>query len=134
MINSKHFIGTANELLAASYFTDQGYSIYWPIQAQSRADFIMETPEGFKTVQVKTATWSETKPYKYLQCRVERKNEYNNKYKEGDFDLIVFVDRPRLWVATFNEVKDLVSVCLDGTKPGYKCTSKLYDPEKWLIK
>lgn len=55
-------------------------------------------------------------------------------YVEGDFDEIVFIDDAnRMWRTTFDVVKDLVSVALDGTKEGYKTRSVLYDPNEWRI-
>ena len=126
--------GLSTELYAASYFADLGYKIYWHMETQSRADFVIEKDGVFQKIQVKKATWSQTGPYKYLQCRLKSRNKCREWYSEGDYDLLVIVDKPRIWIAPFSEVNELVSVCFDGTKPGYKTRSKLYDPDKWLVK
>lgn len=124
--------GTTAELYAASYFSELGYSIYWPMMTQSRCDFVIEKDGQFLKVQVKKATWSQIGAFKYLQCRLKNRNKHAVWYEEGDYDLLVFIsDEKELWVAPFEEVNKLVSVCLKGSKEGYKPRSRLYDPETW---
>ena len=124
--------GLSTELYMASWFSEREYAIYWPMSTQSRCDFVVEKDGKFQKIQVKKATWSQTGPYKYLQCRLQNRNKHSRWYEEGDYDLIVFVsDEKEIWIAPFAEVNNLVSVCLGGTKPGYKTQSKLYDPDKW---
>lgn len=127
-------IGLTSELKVASWYSENGYSIYWPLSTQSRCDFLAERDGNFTKVQVKKATWSQTGPNKYLQCRLMSRNKHSRWYVEGDFDEIVFIDDAnRMWRTTFDVVKDLVSVALDGTKEGYKTRSVLYDPNEWRI-
>ena len=126
-------IGLSTELYVASWYSEKGYAVYWPLSTQSRCDFIIEKDDVFQKIQVKKATWSKTGPYKYLQCRLKNRNKHASWYTEGDYDLIVFVDdQKRMWIAPFDEVNNLISVCLDGTKPGYKSRSDKYDPSFWL--
>ena len=127
-------IGLSAELYVASWYADNDYVIYWPMSTQSRCDFLAEKNGIFEKIQVKKATWSQTGPYKYLQCRLINRNKHAKWYEKGDFDYIVFVDDARrLWRVPFDEVEGLVSVCLDGTKEGYTTKSSKYDPAKWRI-
>ncbi len=127
--------GLSTELYAASWFANKDYSIYWPMATQSRCDFLIEKEGIFQKVQVKKATWAQVGPYKYLQCRLGPKRPGAPPYREGDYDLMVFIcDDKRIWIAQYEELKNLVSVCLDGTKENYKTRSSLYDPVKWRVK
>lgn len=129
-------IGLAAELRVAAWYVDKGYEIFWPATTQSRCDFVAYHPAEklFRRVQVKKATWSKTGNYSYLQCRLENRNQYARRYEPGDFHEIAFTDDDnRIWIATFEQVDGLVSVCLDGTRPGYTSKSEKYDPSKWLV-
>lgn len=116
---------------------EKGYELFWPATTQSRCDFVVNHPgerNFFRKVQVKKATWSISGTYQYLQCRLENRNRYSTKYEKGDFDEIAFTDGDkRIWIANFEDVDGLVSVCLDGTRPGYTSKSEKYDPAKWLV-
>lgn len=127
-------IGLSAELYVASWYADNGYTIYWPMSTQSRCDFLAERGSQFEKVQVKKATWSKTGSYEYLQCRLINRNKHSKWYEKGDFDVIVFVDDAhRMWRTTFEVVAGLVSVCLDGTKPNYTPKSTKYNPNEWRI-
>ena len=132
-MNIQHKSGLTSELKAASYFASEGYEIYWPMCTQSRCDFVVFKNEYFSKVQIKTATWSKTGEHLYLQCRLTNRNGYSTSYIEGDFDWIVFVDGDRMWVAGWDDVDGLTSVCLDCTNPDYKPNKKTYDPNSWLV-
>jgi|SRR5690554_438574 len=132
-MEQNHINGIRSELKAMEYFNSLGYQIYTPINAQSRADFVYDNGEKLVKVQVKTATWSISGNYSYLQCRLKSRNDYSKMYKDGDFDEIVFVDNDRLWVASWEEVKNKTSICLDCNRPDYKPNSKTYNPEDWLV-
>ena len=126
--------GLRSELKAAEYYVSEGYALYWPMVTQSRCDFVVEKEGLFKKIQVKTGTWSKAGAYKYLQVRLKTRNRLSTSYTEGDFDEIVFVSDDSLWVAPWRDISDLVSVCLLGTKPGYKPRSSKYDSATWRIK
>ena len=53
-----HMKGARHELLAATYYLQQGFNVYWPSCQHSGVDFIVETASGLKRVQVKTAYWT----------------------------------------------------------------------------
>lgn len=131
-MNRDHLTGLSNELYAASFFSRQGWEIYFPLATQSRCDFLIEEDRMFKKVQVKTASWSKSGKFKYLQVRLSSQGPVKRKfYEERDFDYIVFVDYPRIWIASFKDVEGKTSVCLDSTNPNYKIRDKSYDPDEW---
>jgi len=133
-MNSQHLTGSIHELKAASYFASLGYSVYWPLLTQSRCDFVIELEGVFQKVQVKTATQSYAGNFNYLQCRLKTRNKFGKVYKDGDFDIIVFIYEEKMWLALWEEVKGLVSVCLGSDNPEYKPRAdKTYDPIKWRI-
>ena len=131
-MDNNHSIGMVHELKVATYFAEKGYEIYWPHAAQSRADLIVDTPEGLRKVQIKKATWSTSGPHKYLQCRLVSRNVYRREYTKGDFDIIVFSDGGDLWVVPFESVEGMTSICLTSTNPDYT-PQKNYNPEEWRV-
>jgi hypothetical protein len=130
-----HKSGSHAELVAASYFASLGNDIFWPLPGHTKADFIRDNQGTLLKVQVKKASWSPSGYHRYLQARLTSRNKNPNpKYIKGDFDEVVFVDdEERIWVAPFDDIEGLTSVCLDGTKEGYKTKSNLYDPDKWRV-
>lgn len=132
-MDNNHLTGSIHELKAATYAASLGYSVYWPLLTQSKCDFIIEIDNRFSKVQVKTATNSKAGGYNYLQCRLRSRNKYGKEYKEGDFDIIVFIYEDQMWVANWEQVKGLVSVCLGSDNPNYKPREKEYDPNTWKV-
>lgn len=133
-MNKDHLTGLSSELYAASWFSRKGWEVYFPLATQSRCDFLVETKGAYKKVQVKTASWSKSGKFKYLQVRLSSQGPTKRKfYDETDFDYIVFVDYPRIWVAPFSEIEGKTSICLDSTNPEYKIRDKSYDPDSWRL-
>ena len=132
-MDNNHVKGINSELKAMSYYNKLGYEIYTPLAAQSRADFVYDNGESLVKVQVKTATWSKSGEYSYLQCRLKSRNLYSTMYRDGDFDEIVFVDEDRLWVAPWKDIQGKTSICLDCDSPNYSPSTKDYDPNAWLV-
>lgn len=129
----RHRNGAAAELFVASKLTETGYDVFLPLATQSRCDLVVLTQDGFKKVQVKKATLSKSGQFKYWQARLSGKNKLTNTpYTERDVDWFVFTDMCRLWIAKFEEIGHLTSVCLDSDNPNYKPQTK-YDPTKWLL-
>ena len=130
----RHQTGLSAELYTASYFAAQGYDVFWPMQTQSRADFLVFKDDKYIKVQCKKATWSKTGTYKYLQCRLTNRNKgAKPKYTAEDFDVLVMTDLESIWVTDFSEISELTSVCLASTKENYKPQTK-YDSRKWKVK
>lgn len=137
-MDHSHLKGLANELLAANHFAEQGYQIYFPLATQSKCDFIIERDSKLQKVQVKTAAWNKPprSPHKYLQCRLVSRNQqgYKGFYKEGDFDVIVFVSpEKRMWTCYYEDIAGLTSVCLDSDNPYYKVRTDKYNPSSWKV-
>lgn len=125
--------GVSAELFVASKLSEQGYNILWPLITQSRYDLVIEKDGLFQKVQVKKATYSLTGTYRYLQARLSGKNKQTNTpYQAKDVDLFAFTDMQSLWIAPFNEVGHLTSVCLHSSNPNYKPQTK-YEASKWLL-
>ncbi|MCB0627937.1 MAG: hypothetical protein KDC43_29430 [Saprospiraceae bacterium] len=128
------YSGMISEYKAAQFFTEIGWRVYWCFESQSKDDFIINKGNIFKKVQVKTATWSRSGKYKYLQCRVSNRNRYPNpKYVVEDFDLIVFIDGDNIWIADITEILGMNSVALMSTNPKPKTSIKRYNPDNWKI-
>ena len=133
MSTDKHKTGVSTELYVAHLLAEKGYGVYFPFLTQSRHDLVVSFDNLFFKVQVKTATWSKTGPYQYLQCRLVSRNKYRRAYTEDDVDIFVFVDdTKRVWMCSFDDLKGLTSVCLDSTNPKYR-PKKKYDSNKWRI-
>lgn len=126
--------GLSSELYTASHFAQEGYEIFWPMQTQSRADFLIFKDGQALKVQCKKATWSKAGNYNYLQTRLSSRNKDSQPlYQEGDFDLLVVTDLEKIWVIPYQEVKGLTSLCLLSTKPTYKSRAS-YDAATWRVK
>ncbi len=104
------------------------------MQTGNRCDFVIFKKGKAQKVQVKKATWSVAGKYKYLQARVStRKKESRPKYTKEDFDLIVFIDNNHdIWVASFDDVEGMTSVCLASTNPKYKPQTS-YSANRWKV-
>ena len=131
MIKQQHLNGAVSELKAMEYYLSKGYEIFTPLLSQSRADFIAASCDDCKKVQVKTATWSRAGNHKYLQVRLTDRTGIKRMYEDGDFDEMAIIDENDIWIAPWKDIKGLTSLCLDGTKPGYKSQSELYNPDSW---
>lgn len=73
-----------------------GYSIYYPLMTQSKADLVVERDGVFQKVQVKKATKGEVNGNPFIQIRLGGCGR--STYKEGDFDLLAMVYEERLWL------------------------------------
>ncbi len=134
-MNEKFTTGLASELKAASYYATLGYEIFWPMHTQSRSDFLILKDNEYQKIQVKTATWSQTGPYKYLQARVSTRNKYSKPlYHKGDFDIIFFVEpNGRMWSMPFEIIEGMTSVCLASTNTKPRANTKTYNPDDYEI-
>ncbi len=134
-IYERHLHGKITEMKAITYYLENGFEIFYPITVPGKADFIIVQKGLCKKIQVKKPTWSRSGKHAYLQCRLtDKRIKDGSMYSDGDWDeLIMISDDGGIWVAPWEDVKGLTSVCLDGTKPGYKPTSDLYNPETWRI-
>ncbi|WP_409017765.1 group I intron-associated PD-(D/E)XK endonuclease [Caballeronia sp. LZ033] len=117
-----HFKGSASEHVAAAWFLRSDRAVYWPAVQQGAADFIVDLPEGFKRIQVKTATWNRgSPPWEYLQCRTRPTNRYQHYAAHELYDRLVVVcpSFKRLWCIPADQITSS-NLCLDGTHPNRK--------------
>lgn len=130
----RHQSGAAAELYVAARLAEIGYGVLWPFMTQSRYDLVIEEGDRFYKVQVKKASWSRSGNFKYLQARITGKNLLTNTpYTVKDLDIFAFTDMDRIWLARFDEIEGMTSVCLGSTNPKYKPQTK-YNAEAWLVK
>lgn len=132
-MDQRHMNGAAAEMFVASKLIEIGYGVFLPVATQSRCDLVIETQDGFKKVQVKKATSTLTGKYFYLQARISGKNkETSTPYTNKDVDIFAFTDMHNLWLAPFEQVGHLTSVCLSSSNPDYKPQTD-YNAESWRI-
>lgn len=109
-----HYKGAASEFKAAAYFLERNCQVYWPATQQSAVDFIVED-NGFKKVQVKTATMNKVGELHYLQCRTRLTNKYQSRKPKDLYDLLVVIYEGELWVIPA-EVIDSSNISLRNAK------------------
>ena len=132
-INIQHQSGLISELTAMQYMISEGYTVFIPVCTSPKCDFIAMNEQEVLKVQVKTATWSKSSKYSYLQCRLSSRNKKPNPiYQEGDFDICLFVDNRRIWKVPFENIEGMTSICLDSDNKNYK-PYKDYNPNDWLV-
>ena len=97
-IHECHYTGCASELKAAAYFLEQGYQVFMPTIQQGHIDFVILTEDGFKAVQVKTATWQKSGPNKYLQVRTQLTNKYKHLKPKDLYDILFCIKGNDAWI------------------------------------
>lgn len=96
-VTADHFKGAASELKAAEWFLSNNSQVYFPTVQQTAIDFVADY-QGFKSVQVKTATLNKSGGKSYLQCRTRLTNKYQD-FKPSDlYDLLAVVYNTELWI------------------------------------
>lgn len=110
----EHYTGAASESLAAAYFLTRGYQVYLPAAQQSSVDFVVYKDGCYQAVQVKTATWSKSGPFRYLQCRVR-----NASGNLGHFDTLAVIGQSSIWLIPRDEIHSS-NLCLGGSRLGYQ--------------
>lgn len=126
-----------SEMKVQQYFYEEGWDVFTPVDNKTRADLVVVKPNGGEIyrVQVKTVQENRVGPYIYLQARLSSADNVT-VYTEECCDVIAFVYRDRLWIASIAEVAGLKSVCLDRLcdEPGKEYRRQVaYDPTKWEI-
>lgn len=113
-----HYKGASNELKAAAYFLSQGHQVFFPMMQQGVVDFVIDSPDGLKRVQVKTASLNTGfSTYDYIQCRLARGSN-DPRYSSDAFDLLVVIYEDRMWVIPWSEISS-TNICLSSTNPQY---------------
>lgn len=115
-VYKKHINGTVSELLAESYFINNGYIVSKPINDFNEYDFVVDDEKGLRKVQVKTVYWDNNKNRNLVSCVTShiRGNEhrYNKKYENGSYDILACVHKESgsVYIIPFDEVKGRRSI------------------------
>ncbi|MGH0000089.1 hypothetical protein ACQU0X_08410 [Pseudovibrio ascidiaceicola] len=107
--SKQHYIGAAGEHLVASYFMTEGMPVYWPALA-GWVDLVVQTPHGFRRVQVKTCDTEGDNP------RVRRLGSTNRVQPSDRYDLLAVVHKHRLWVIPSQVLEGKDTITLHPTK------------------
>jgi len=114
-----------SETVFISWATRRNFYVTHPIFHSQPFDFVIKTADGWKTVQVKTATWQVTKRgagkggiRDRLKLKVQRYtgNGKRRAYQDGDFDYLFVVDGDSYWFIPWDAIKNQVSLTLAGPK------------------
>lgn len=87
-----HYIGAAGEHLVASFFLAEGTPVFFPVAQAGWVDLVIQTPHGFKRVQVKTVGSDENR------VRVRKLGATNDLDPSDRYDLLAVVNKHRLWI------------------------------------
>lgn len=101
----RHYRGTASEFAAASWFTANGYELFWPVGNSSCAVDFIATRGGITfRVQVKTGSPWNRGTTSYLSVSIGRKGT-RKQYRKHDLDWLVVVS-PSGWIMAvpFHEI------------------------------
>lgn len=134
-----HKQGLLTEYEAAAWYTQNGYTVCWPMFSQSPYDFIVEKDGCLKRVQVKTPTWSRSGTFSYLQCRLgkdlrvktlENKDASGCRYKDS-CDELIFIEKDtgEIWVFPVEVLEHTSNVCLKTSNPNPSVKKKSYNPD-----
>lgn len=124
-MHDRHFTGAVGEMKVASYFLSQGNQVYFPVVQQGAVDMVVDTKDGIKKVQVKTASINDKyMAYDYIQCRITRGADHRG-YLEKDFDILAVVFSEDIWLIPWSEVQT-TNICLESSNPNYRPRGKDY--------
>ena len=130
MMHRTHKRGAVSEYQAATWFSSQGWEVYWSNLGQSSVDFLITRGGKMQTVQVKTAFRipADGDP-KYLKVNLTHGNRKGKLYKDNTFHILAAcAEDGRIWIIPFDEVPtglQQFSIWKYKKKTGY---------EKWLVK
>ncbi len=88
----EHHIGAAGEHLVASLFLAEGVPVYWPALT-GWVDMVVQTPHGFKRVQVKTSATHDDKAVRVRSLGSDGGIEPSDRY-----DILAVVHKHRVWL------------------------------------
>ena len=109
-----HKIGTLSELKVATAYASLGYSIWFPLETQSKTDLIVEVKGTLTKLQVKTLTENPVNGVVYLQARLlGSPTKYGaREYCEEDFDYLVCVYKDLIWPIPYEIIENKKSLTL----------------------
>ena len=105
-MHKTHKKGAGSEYQAATWFSSQGWEVYWSNLGQSAVDFIISRDNEVFTVQVKTAfKVPDVDSPTYLKVNLSHGNRKGKLYKDNTFHLLsASSEDGRIWVIPFEEL------------------------------
>ena len=127
-MDSSHRKGQTSEYMAACWFSDQGWEVFWSNLGQSSVDFLVVHDNEVKSVQVKSAISTFTKNgSERLRVNLRAGRRKPRRYKAATFDLLVVCAKDgRIWVIPEKYIPKVTQFTLIGTD------SKGFN--KWLVR
>lgn len=105
-------------MAVGAYYIGLGRQVFWPLVRNGPVGLVVEAPEGLHRVQVKTATWSKSGRFSYLQARIRSSNREITA-QSGAYDLVAVVYEHELWIIPAAAIHP-TNICLRGSRPGRK--------------
>tara|TARA_B100000749_G_scaffold273571_1_gene256694 strand:+ start:1186 stop:1584 length:399 start_codon:yes stop_codon:yes gene_type:complete len=128
-MHNTHKRGAVSEYQAATWFSQQGWEVYWSNLGQSSVDFIIAKDGEVKTIQVKSAVY--VAPIKnspaLLRANLQYGQAKGKRYRDNSFDLLAICAKDgRIWVIPYDELPFTQSIRIWNANrdTGY---------EKWLV-
>ena len=103
LILATHATGAKAEMLAAAYYLDQRFQVYFPVCQQGSVDFIVEK-ESLVRIQVKTATWVKAGANQYLQVRTRLGGKDQEATPSSLYDFLFCVSDVGCWEIPSGEI------------------------------
>ena len=100
-----HYIGAAGEHLVASLYLAEGVPVYWPA-LPGWVDLAVQTPHGFKRIQVKTCNTEGD------GVRVRRLGASEGTQPSDRYDILAVVHKHRCWLIPASALDDRDTITL----------------------
>ncbi len=125
-MHSAHYKGAAAEYLAASLCLALGQQVYWPAVQQDSVDFVLETRNGLKRVQVKSAHWdTQGSTRKYLVCNTTTRGWTPGTPIKRLYDILFVCAEGRCWIIPASKITK-TKLVLEGGKDRWKQFEKRF--------
>jgi len=135
---NKHQQGTVSELLATSYFIQNGYIVSKPINDFNEYDLVIDNGE-LKRIQVKTIYWDNNKKRYLISCVTSHirgnQRRVNKKYQQKSFDYLCGVERNNnaIYLMPINVIAGRRSITVYPDKKPKTVTSRYKDFEQYRV-
>lgn len=136
---NKHQKGTISELLASTYFINEGYIVSKPITDFNEYDLVVDNGI-LQRVQVKTIYFDNSKKRHMISCvtshvRGNRKT-INKKYNENSFDILCAIepDSLSIYLIPIKEIVGRRGITLYPKGKQNKSNTRYKDFERYKVK
>ena len=135
---NKHQQGTVSELLATSYFIQNGYIVSKPINDFNEYDLVIDNGE-LKRIQVKTIYWDNNKKRYLISCVTSHirgnQRRVTKKYQQKSFDYLCGVERNNnaIYLMPINVIAGRRSITVYPDKKPKTVTSRYKDFEQYRV-